>query len=85
MTYRQDSDFQFLYGHISKVKEHPTDKTELSQLVKTFGKENSKLYSGKSKPIAWFVSNCFSESNRELYVKELQKHMQVSYFYEKKI
>jgi alpha-1,3-fucosyltransferase len=79
MTYRQDSDFQFVYGHVTKIKEHPTDETELTKLIGTFGKENSKLNSSKSKAIAWFVSNCNSKSNREEYVKELQKHLQVIY------
>jgi hypothetical protein len=33
MTYRQDSDFPFLYGHIEKVKDHPTSEAELNELV----------------------------------------------------
>jgi hypothetical protein len=34
----------------------------------------------KKKSIAWFVSNCDSESKRELYVKELQKYIDVDVF-----
>ena len=77
MTYRMDSDFPFLYGHIEKVKERPTDETELNELIEKFGQENSGLAGSKSKAVAWFVSNCEADSRREDYVKELEKHIQV--------
>ena len=77
MTYRQDSDFPFRYGHIRQLKDHSTDENELEDLIESFGQENSDLKGSKSKPVAWFVSNCNAESKREDYVKELAKHIQV--------
>ena len=35
---------------------------------------------GPRKPVAWLVSNCQTDSHRELYVKELQKHVPVDIF-----
>ena len=78
MTYRKDSDFPHPYGEVVKFMDHPTDAVELSNYISTFGKENSNLSKGKSKPVAWFVSNCNTVSQREQYVKELQKFIQVS-------
>ena len=77
MTFRQDSDFPFLYGHIDKVKEPPTDQSALNELIEKFGKEHSELKGEKTKAVAWFASNCNSESLREDYVNELKKHIQV--------
>lgn len=80
MTYRQDSDFPFLYGHIRQLKDHTSDETELESLIERFGQEHSDLKGSKSKPVAWFVSNCNAESKREDYVTELSKHIQVVEF-----
>ena len=34
----------------------------------------------KTKKVAWFVSHCSTESGRELYVRELQKHIEVDVY-----
>ena len=34
----------------------------------------------KTKPVAWFASNCNTNSNREKYVQELQKHIDVDIY-----
>ncbi|KRZ34254.1 Glycoprotein 3-alpha-L-fucosyltransferase A, partial [Trichinella pseudospiralis] len=63
-TYRLDSDIVAPYGKF--------DKTEVSILpVDT---------SRKSKMVAWFVSNCHTNSRRELYVKQLQKYISVDIY-----
>ncbi|KRZ80961.1 Glycoprotein 3-alpha-L-fucosyltransferase A [Trichinella papuae] len=63
-TYRLDSDIVAPYGKF--------DKTEVSILpVDT---------SRKSKMVAWFVSNCYTNSKRELYVKQLQKYISVDIY-----
>ena len=80
MTYRQDSDFPHPYGHIIQLKNHSTNQNVLSNYITYFGKEYSGMAKGKSKAIAWFVSNCDSMSRREEYVKELQKLIQVNLF-----
>lgn len=77
MTYRTDSDFRFAYGKVDQVKAHPVEESTLDQLIQSFGVENSHLASGKSKPVAWFVSNCETQSQREKYAKQLQKYIQV--------
>jgi len=77
MTYRQDSDFHHPYGHVVQVKDHPKNETELDKLIQDFGVGNKVMAKGKTKPVAWFVSNCDSMSRRENYVQELQKHIQV--------
>ncbi len=74
MTFRKDSDFPFLYGHIDKLKDHQAD---VNALIEKFGRENSGLKGEKNKAVAWFASNCQSESLREDYVTELKKHIQV--------
>ena len=38
------------------------------------------LMKSKSRPVAWFVSRCHSESLREEYVKELQKYIPVDVY-----
>ena len=77
MTYRQESDVPYGYGHITRIKDHPTDEVELNAFIEKFGQENLQLRGNKSKSVAWFVSNCFSMSGREDYVNELKKYMQV--------
>ena len=78
MTYRRDSDIPFLYGHVNKVKAHPENETELDLLIDSYGKEHSNMRGNKTKPVAWFVSQCGSANNRMEYVKELQKYIQVN-------
>lgn len=78
MTYRTDSDFRFAYGKVDQVKDHPKEESGLDDYIESFGRENSHLASGKTKPVAWFVSNCDTQSQREKYAKELGKHIQVN-------
>ncbi|ELT91974.1 hypothetical protein CAPTEDRAFT_65511, partial [Capitella teleta] len=41
---------------------------------------NENFAKGKRKDVAWFVSNCETPSQREVYVKELQRHIDVDVF-----
>jgi hypothetical protein len=66
MSYRHDSDIFVPYGKILKCN-------------KNFIKIKYKFHL-KNKSIAWIVSNCDTESKRELYVKELQKYIDVHVF-----
>ena len=79
MTYRKDSDFHHPYGHVVQLKDHPNDVKELERTIRDFGMKNRKLFVGKKKAVAWFVSNCEAMSGREVYVDELKKHIQASY------
>lgn len=77
MTYRYDSTFFHPYGRLYNTKPHPTDEKKLRGAIEAFGKNNAHLAKGKSKKVAWFVSNCYSQSGREKYVKKLQQYIQV--------
>ncbi len=65
ISYRRDSDIFVPYGEVYKCNK--SSKTKYS-------------FEGKKKSIAWFVSNCHSESKREIYVKELQKYIDVDIY-----
>ncbi|VDP20296.1 unnamed protein product [Soboliphyme baturini] len=50
---------------------------EVPQLIE---EDLKRLVKGKTKHIAWFVSNCNTSSKRELYVKALQKYIPVDIY-----
>lgn len=69
-TYRTDSDIVISYGKVIRrdvplANSDPELKVDLRF---------------KTKPIAWFVSNCFTQSKREIYVKELTRFIQVDIY-----
>ena len=70
MTYRLDSDIPIPYSRFKKVGN---------------GKEQSSRHlvnhaQGKSKKVAWVVSRCDTDSNREEYVDELKKYIEVDIY-----
>ena len=67
MTYRLDSDVPLLYGKVT-----PRDSSDSPWQPKSLAKSR--------KLAAWFVGNCDSESKRELYVQELQNHIDVDIY-----
>ncbi|KAK7115541.1 alpha-(1,3)-fucosyltransferase C-like [Littorina saxatilis] len=67
MTYRTDSDVFYPYDQFH-FRQTPAEKNFTA------------LVSGKSKPVAWFVSNCQDHSKRKEYAKELSKHIQVDIY-----
>ena len=78
MTYQQDADIRKQYGVIQKIKDHPAKGSEeLNDYIKSYGIDHNYINQNKTKIIAWFVSNCYSQSGREKYVKELQKYIEV--------
>ena len=77
ITYRQDADFRHKYGSIKRIKDDPTKGKDLEAHIKNYGKTHKYIGQNKTKMIAWFVSNCQSQSDREKYAKELQKHIKV--------
>uniref|UniRef100_A0A0R3RZA6 Fucosyltransferase n=1 Tax=Elaeophora elaphi TaxID=1147741 RepID=A0A0R3RZA6_9BILA len=72
MTYRRDSDVYIPYG----VVENITDLTP-PELIWNWN-EVMEIASGKVQPVLQLVSNCRTRSKRELYVKQLQKHINVT-------
>lgn len=74
MSYRLDSDFFSPYGETVKL---PSKK---SSNIFNESKVTEVLIRNKTKFIAWFASQCDTFSNREDYVKELQKFVTVDVY-----
>ncbi|XP_046346252.2 glycoprotein 3-alpha-L-fucosyltransferase A-like isoform X1 [Haliotis rufescens] len=68
ISYRPDSDIWRPYGMVRKRR---------SGLK---GKNYEKLVKEKTNSVAWFVSRCVSHSQREKYVNELQKYVDIDVF-----
>ena len=68
MTYRKDADFYYNYGDMITKKEPERDKPV------------PDMTRNKTKLVAWANSHCSTESHREDYVAELQKHVPVDIF-----
>ena len=72
-SYRFDSDMHNPYGQIIK-RPKPLPENFLSLNHK------DKIIGNKTKQAVWFVSNCKTPGNREAFVKELKKYMQVDVY-----
>ena len=77
ISYRQDADFRNQYGKLTKIEPHSSQEGELKNQIRLFGINNLEISQNKTKKIAWFVSHCNTKSQREKYVKELEKHIEV--------
>ena len=79
MTYRKDSDFSLPYGNIFQLKYHPPFGPKLDSLIQDFGMKNQHLAHNRTKNVkaAWFVSNCFTRSQRELFVYDIWNKTEV--------
>ena len=72
MTYRLDSHIVVPYILTHKLPSHQRRNTsEIYQKAQSFPKK---------KMVAWFVSHCKTSSDRESYVKELQKYIDVDIY-----
>ena len=83
VTFRQDSTVRLPYGAINRLREHP-DGEDLEGVVARFGRDNSHLArrkpAGGQAKVAWMVSNCLTESNREGYIEDLRKHINIDIY-----
>ena len=70
MTHRLDSDIPIPYGGFMKKG---TENGQLSKYETNYAR-------GKSKKVAWVVSNCHTHSKREQYVNELKKHIEIDIY-----
>ncbi|KAK2148269.1 hypothetical protein LSH36_506g01060 [Paralvinella palmiformis] len=76
-SYRIDSTMISPYGKY--VTSSKLDQYQLNKLLLPM--TSRKDYAdGKTKMVAWFVSNCQSSNQRESYVKELTKYTQVDLY-----
>ena len=48
--------------------------------IRQFGERNRHLAAGKNKTAAWFVSHCATQARREMYVKQMKKHLEVDVY-----
>lgn len=70
MTFRSDSDIRWPYGMmVPETTKIPANDTMVTNYAQ-----------GKTKLIAWFVSNCHSDSMREKYVENLKKYVDVDVY-----
>ena len=85
ISFRQDSSVELPYGGVRQTRDHPEGE-ELNQLIRKFGEENSGLAVRKTPAqdskakVAWMVSNCLTESNREGFVEDLRKHIDIDIY-----
>ncbi|CAG5116706.1 unnamed protein product [Candidula unifasciata] len=75
MSYRHDSEFWHGYVRSEKRKQPVANETRAAD-EKTW----RELFSKKQGLVAWFVSNCQTDSRREMYVTELMKHIPVDIY-----
>ena len=68
MTWRPDADVHIGYGYVEKLNRSKPVTPMKAILAK------------KTKLVAWVVSNCWPQSRRGLYVKELQKYISVDIY-----
>ena len=69
MTYKRVSDVPFVYGEC-RLRNREATTTRLKY----------NYAEGKKHLVAWFVSNCNPPSKREIYVRDLAKHIEVHKF-----
>ncbi|XP_021351304.1 glycoprotein 3-alpha-L-fucosyltransferase A-like [Mizuhopecten yessoensis] len=62
ITYRRDSDFTFVHGQFSKTSS-PFNESSIDRILKA-----------KTKTAVGFISNCYTQSQREDYIKQLRKY-----------
>lgn len=68
LSFQHYSDIPLVYGRIERKR--PPKPFRLEE----------KIPGNKTKLVAWFVSTCWSYSNRETYVEELKKYVPVDIF-----
>ncbi|KAK3093071.1 hypothetical protein FSP39_010720 [Pinctada imbricata] len=67
-TYRRDSDILKMYGSLN-VRENPISSDDVSEILKV-----------KTGYVLWLASHCFTSSKREVFVRKLQKYIDIDIF-----
>ncbi|KAI9563032.1 hypothetical protein GHT06_010489 [Daphnia sinensis] len=81
MTYKLDSDIQFLYGRIIPGPTAPRNQEDVNKMIAETHSRSVKNYAAnKTRSIAWMVSHCETSSNRESYVTQLSKFIPVDVY-----
>ena len=80
VSYLDRSDFVFKYGEIGPLESAPKSTAQVAQYRQNVRESGVDPSLGKSRLVAWAVSNCKANSNRQEYVKILSKWIQVDIF-----
>jgi alpha-1,3-fucosyltransferase len=81
MSYRHNSDIQFLYGRILPGPSAPRTRAETQKLIKATHRSSAKNYAAnKVHLVAWMATHCESPSLRETYVRQLSKFIPVDVY-----
>ncbi|KZS14699.1 putative Alpha--fucosyltransferase C [Daphnia magna] len=81
MSYRLNSDIQFLYGRIHVGPSAPKTVLETRQLIEATQQPSAKNYAyTKKQLVAWMASHCNTPSLRETYVNQLKKFISVDVY-----
>lgn len=72
MTYRRDSDVPYTFTYVPKSSDEVLPQKSATA--------PSSVARNKTKVIAWVVSNCWPYSRRDVYVRELSKHVPVDVY-----
>ncbi|KAH7956853.1 alpha-(1,3)-fucosyltransferase C [Rhipicephalus sanguineus] len=70
MTYRKDSDVYVPYGRILPRNSKAATTT----------RDMRDIWKSKSRTAVWLVSNCQTESKREMFVREMRRYMDVDVY-----
>ncbi|XP_046639931.1 alpha-(1,3)-fucosyltransferase C-like [Daphnia pulicaria] len=77
MTYRMDSDIRLLYGRFIPNENAPVTAEDVSRCREKARNATMKSIHKKTKAVAWMVTHCNTHSQRETYIKELGKYIEV--------
>ena len=81
MTYRSNADIPLLYGRIIPKENAPRTPEEISHLREQARTSlPSNTVRSRTKSVAWMVSHCDTHSQRETYVEELSKYIDVDIY-----
>ncbi|XP_032785306.2 alpha-(1,3)-fucosyltransferase C [Daphnia magna] len=81
MSYKLNSDIQFLYGRINPGPTAPKTLEEAEKMIETTYFPSAKNYAtNKTKQVVWMVSHCPTPSLRETYVNQLRKFIPVDIY-----
>lgn len=85
-TYRRDSDIFSPYGRlkcknsIPSCQDYPLPLNSKRSIPLRLDTPHTKDWKHKNKTIAWFVSNCHTDSRRESIVEQLRRHIRVDIY-----
>ncbi|CAG2172940.1 unnamed protein product, partial [Oppiella nova] len=79
-SYRTDSDLWVPYGRLTRRNHRISGGTRRQRLLLPVLSSDGVDLDGKSKEIAWFVSNCETSAKRELYVQQLSRYISVDIY-----